>query len=59
MTRRACPCGSGLFPTLAHDARLIPLGYVCNRCEAAKMAQYRPEVLTDPFYDHEEPLDDC
>jgi len=37
---KTCPCGSGLLPTLAHDTRLIPLGLVCDRCEAAKLSQY-------------------
>jgi hypothetical protein len=57
MALTKCPCGSGLTPTMAYDARMIELGYVCPRCEARKLAGFRPEVLTDPDYDHEEPID--
>jgi len=54
---RECPCGSGLTPSAAHDARGIFLTFVCNRCEERKMRAFRPEVLTDPCYDAEEPID--
>lgn len=30
-----------------HDARGIPLCRVCAKCRKAKLARYRPEVLTD------------
>jgi hypothetical protein len=58
MALTACPCGSGLFPTLEHDARGIPLGYMCNACEQRKKAQFRPEVLTDPNYEADDLGDD-
>ena len=54
-----CPCGSGLLPTLVYDARGIELGFMCERCRKRRLASYRPEVLIDPNYEHEEPLDDC
>jgi hypothetical protein len=54
----ACPCGSGLYPSAHHDARMIFLFYACNRCEARKVAGIRPEVMTDPNYDHTEDIED-
>ena len=32
-----CPCGSGLEATLAYDTKLRLLGWLCPRCEAAKV----------------------
>jgi hypothetical protein len=46
-----CPCGSKEWPWIAYDARNIPLGYMCDKCEKRKLAAFRPEVLTDPNYD--------
>lgn len=39
------------------DARGIFLTYTCPRCEREKLAGYRPDVLTDPGYWHDEPLE--
>jgi hypothetical protein len=54
---KECPCGSGEWPEARHDARGIFLFYSCHKCESEKLAGYRPEVLTDPGYWHDEPLD--
>ena len=60
MARTECTCGSGLYPTMQYDARNIFLCYSCEKCEVEKFARYRPEVLTDPNYWHDEPIDeDC
>lgn len=43
-----------------NDAKGIPLCRVCDQCEKAARAQYRPEVLGDePGYDEvvEEPIE--
>lgn len=40
-----------------HDARGIALARVCEKCKKAKLAGYRREVLTDPNYEAEEPID--
>jgi hypothetical protein len=40
-----------------YDARGIYLCRVCPKCVKAKLSGYRQDVLTDPNYDHEEPLD--
>lgn len=57
MPPRECPCGSGQFPSELSDARGISIGYVCNRCEKQRMAQYRPEIFTDPNYECDEDID--
>lgn len=38
------------------DARGIYLCRVCHRCRDAKLSVYRPEVLTNPRYSHDEAL---
>lgn len=53
-----CPCGSGYSSHWAHDARGIPLARVCPKCEAKKLATYRPEVLTNPNYEADEPIEE-
>ena len=45
-----------------YDARGIELCRVCDKCRKAKLARYRPEVLTDSQYEaddlgDDEPLD--
>lgn len=57
MREYPCPCGSGLPSMWQHDARGIPLARTCDKCHEQKMATYRPEVLTDPGYWHDEPID--
>lgn len=42
---------------IEYDARGIPLGRVCDDCVATLRAKYRPDVLTDPNYWHDEPID--
>ena len=37
-----CPCGSGLEATLAYDTKLRLLGWLCPRCEAAKIGSAEP-----------------
>ena len=39
-----------------HDARGIPLARACDKCKAARLKGYRPEVLSDPNYEHDEPI---
>ena len=41
-----------------NDVRGIPLARVCEDCKEHKLAGYRPEVLSDPNYDHDEPIDE-
>lgn len=39
-----------------HDARGIPLKRVCDDCREEKLSEFRPEVLTDPRYEADEPI---
>jgi hypothetical protein len=57
MRLQQCPCGSGEFPDAQHDARGIFLCYTCPKCEREKLRGYRPDVLSDPNYWHDEPID--
>lgn len=41
-----------------HDARGIPLCRVCDKCRDIKLSVYRPEVLTNPDYWADEPIDE-
>ena len=41
-----------------YDARGLYLCRVCVKCEEQKMRSYRPDVLSDPQYWHDEPLDE-
>jgi hypothetical protein len=54
---RPCPCGSHQPSWWEKDARGIELARVCEVCKDEKMARYRPDVLTDPNYWHDEPID--
>lgn len=54
---RPCPCGSGKDSWWQNDARGIPLCRTCDDCHDAKMAKYRPEVLTNSRYECDEPVD--
>lgn len=52
-----CPCGSNLHKTAEYDARGIFLGYACASCRTKKLSGYRKDVLADPNYWHDEPID--
>lgn len=41
-----------------HDARGIPLARVCAGCKKEKLKGYRPEVLSNPNYQADEPIED-
>jgi len=58
MKIRPCPCGSNRESWWEHDARGIPLCRVCEQCEKAKLSTYRTDVLTDPNYWHDEPIEE-
>jgi hypothetical protein len=57
-TRRICSCGSGKLSFWRYDARGIELCRTCDLCHDAKMAKYRPEVLNDPNYRVDEPIEE-
>jgi hypothetical protein len=56
-TFHPCPCGSGRNSSWRHDARNVPLARTCVVCDSRVMAKYRPEVLTDPNYSADEPIE--
>jgi hypothetical protein len=56
--RNSCPCGSGQPKEAEHDARGIFLCYVCDRCRREKLSHYRSDVLSDPNYWHDEPIEE-
>jgi hypothetical protein len=57
-TPKQCRCGSGQIRYAEYDARGIFLDYVCDQCREAKLKKYRPDVLTDSNYWHDEPIDE-
>ena len=52
-----CFCGSGQPQIAYYDARGIFLTFGCDICWPTKAKTYRPDVLSDPNYWHDEPLD--
>ena len=48
---------SGLWMEDACDARGIYIAKVCDQCRDEKLPGYRPEVLTDPNYHADEPIE--
>jgi len=42
---RTCPCGSGKTSWELKDAQGVYCGRVCDKCEKAKRAQFRPEIF--------------
>ena len=55
---KECECGSGCERWAEYDARNIFLTYVCEDCREDKLKHYRSDVLTDPNYWHDEPIDE-
>jgi len=57
LREKLCMCGSMRPREAQHDARGIFLCYTCPKCEREKLRGYRPDVLSDPNYWHDEPID--
>lgn len=55
---RPCPCGSGLDSDWQVDARGIELTRTCLECHVSQMKRYRPDVLKDPNYWADEPIEE-
>jgi hypothetical protein len=53
-----CMCGSGKQKRALYDARGIFLTYACTDCRTRKLAGFRAEVLRDPAYQADEPIDE-
>jgi len=41
-----------------YDARSMPLCLVCEVCKVVKLSAYRGDVLTDPNYHADEPIEE-
>ena len=54
---RLCDCGSGLVGEWKHDARGIELCVACSSCWPRKRLKYRQDVLEDPNYWADEPIE--
>ena len=57
LRERLCRCGSMKPREAQYDARNIFLTFTCPKCEREKLAGYRPDVLADPNYWADEPID--
>ena len=55
---KKCSCGSGKPKSPQYDACSIFLTHTCEDCHDRKMAEFRPDILTDPDYWTDEPIDD-
>jgi len=54
---KPCDCGSGQNSFWANDARGIPMKRVCPKCRDEKLKGYRQDVLSDPNYEADEPIE--
>jgi hypothetical protein len=54
----SCSCGSGKSAPAHFDARGIFLCYACSDCVDQQLGKFRPEVLTDPNYWVDEPIEE-
>ena len=52
-----CPCGSNQVSQRLFDARGIYCCRICPSCEKQARARYRLDVLTNPNYDCNEPIE--
>jgi len=55
--RNLCRCGSGNMRSAHYDARGIFLAFTCAACHADRMKEFRPDVLNDPNYWANEPIE--
>jgi len=58
MRQQFCSCNSGHSRHAHYDARGIFLCFACDDCATEKLSHYRPDVLTDPHYYADEPIED-
>jgi len=56
-TERLCNCGSGKAREELCDARGIFCSYVCPNCEKETRSRYRLDVMTNPSYEADEPIE--
>lgn len=54
---KLCFCGSGQPRRELTDARGIFCTFVCDKCEADRMKEFRSDIFTDSDYWHDEPIE--
>jgi len=54
---RECNCGSGQIAEAEYDARGIFLTHACPKCKRQKLSKYRQDVLDNPNYEANEPIE--
>jgi hypothetical protein len=54
---RPCHCGSSRESWELYDARGIYCCRVCTACEERQRSRYRKDVLDNPNYDCDEPIE--
>jgi hypothetical protein len=54
-TQRPCRCGSGLDHRPLFDGYNIFLTYVCDQCEATRLKEFRPDIMSR--YHTSEPIE--
>jgi hypothetical protein len=47
---QACSCGSGQSAMPHYDERGNLLVFACVSCRGIKLAVFKPEMLTDPYF---------
>ena len=52
-----CSCGAKEIPFEFHDARGIYAGKCCPKCEAEKKGAFRSDVMENPCYQVDEPIE--
>ena len=55
---KQCSCGSGEYQEAEYDARGLFLTYACSKCRKERLSKFRPDVLTDPNYWTDEPIEE-
>ena len=58
MAMKLCHCGSGEPRRELVDARGIFCTFVCDKCEKAKRAGFRPDIFHDSDYWTDEPVEE-
>lgn len=53
-----CSCGSEQRAYEQKDARDIFLCFACDECREEKLSHFRPDVLYDGSYWHDEPIEE-
>jgi hypothetical protein len=54
-----CPyCDIAMISEVRYDAKGLFLTYACDKCWKQEKKRYRSDILSDPNYWHDEPIDE-